>query len=60
MILHAPVAEREAVVLAERLMRDIFDVGLVLGLTTRTVRQSITLACQDPQILTSLGESRSV
>ena len=58
MILHTRSVERDVAALAERLVRDIFDTGLDLGQSVRTVRQAITLARQDPQILTSLTESR--
>ncbi|REK25353.1 MAG: [protein-PII] uridylyltransferase [Planctomycetota bacterium] len=60
MILHqSHVADRVAV-LAERMMRDVFDVGLILGHSVRTVRQALSLVKQDPVILTSLTESRHV
>ncbi len=58
MILHRPEISDRIAVLAERLMRDIYDAGLILGYSVRTVRQSVSLACKEPQILTSLTESR--
>ena len=44
--------------LAERLFRDIFDAGLVLGHSLRTPEEACFLACDDAQICTSLIESR--
>ncbi len=44
--------------LAERLFRDIFDAGLILGHSLRTVDEACSLACDDAQICTSLIESR--
>jgi [protein-PII] uridylyltransferase len=44
--------------LAERLLCDVFDTGLVLGHSVRTIDEACTLACQDAQICTSLIESR--
>ncbi len=44
--------------LAERLFRDIFDAGLVVGHSLRTPRRSWRLACEDAQVCTSLIESR--
>lgn len=44
--------------LAERLFRDIFDAGLVLGHSLRTPEEACALACDDAQICTSLIESR--
>lgn len=43
---------------AERLFRDIFDAGLVLGHSLRTIDEACSLACDDAQICTSLIESR--
>ncbi len=40
MILHRPAAAGRLFPLAERLVRDVFDVGLVLGHSVRTVRQA--------------------
>jgi [protein-PII] uridylyltransferase len=44
--------------LAERLLRDVFDTGLVLGHSVCTPAQAVTLAVQDAMVCTSLGESR--
>lgn len=44
--------------LAERLFRDIFDAGLVLGHSLRTPDEACSLASDDAQICTSLIESR--
>ena len=58
MILHRPAAAARLLPLAERLVRDVFDVGLVLGHSVRTVRQACSLAARDPMICTSLVDSR--
>ena len=58
MILHRSGISSHIAVLAERMMRDICDTGLILGLSVRTSRQAVSLACKDPLILTSLTESR--
>jgi [protein-PII] uridylyltransferase len=44
--------------LAERLVRDVFDAGLVLGQSVCTPAQAVSLALQDAMVCTSLGESR--
>ena len=36
MILHAPSASDRVAPVAERLLRDVFDVGLILGHSVRT------------------------
>jgi [protein-PII] uridylyltransferase len=58
MILHTPASTDRVVPLAERLLRDVFDAGLVLGHSVRTPAQACRLACADPLICTSLMESR--
>ena len=58
MILHRPAAAARLLPLAERLVRDVFDAGLVLGHSVRTVRQACRLATRDPMICTSLVDSR--
>jgi len=58
MILHAPSAATRVVPLARRLLRDVFDSGLVLGQSVRTPEQACNLALDDPMICTSLVESR--
>jgi len=60
MILHTPDSADRVAVLAERMMRDVFDIGLILGHSVRTIRQACALVKQDPIILTSLTESRHV
>jgi len=44
--------------LARALTQNIYDVGLTLGFSTRTNKEAISLALQDPKIFTSLVESR--
>jgi len=58
MILYNPDAERQVAPLANRLMRDLFDMGLDVGQSVRTPSQACSLAAKDPTIATSLMESR--
>jgi [protein-PII] uridylyltransferase len=58
MILHAPTASDRVALLAERLLRDVFDAGLCLGHSVRTPDQACRMACEEPEICTSLVESR--
>lgn len=58
MILHDGTADEGVTALAERLLRDVFDAGLILGHSVCTSAQACSLAIQDPLLLTSLGESR--
>jgi [protein-PII] uridylyltransferase len=58
MILHTPEAAKQIAPLAERMVRDVFDIGLVLGQSVRTPQQACQLARQDATICTSLIESR--
>jgi [protein-PII] uridylyltransferase len=58
MILHKRGAARRVAPLAERMLRDLFDVGLHVGQSVRTVRDACSLARQDAPICTSLIESR--
>lgn len=43
---------------AQRLLRDVFDAGLILGHSTCTPAQAVALALADPMVCTSLAESR--
>lgn len=58
MILVSPEASGQVGPLAERLLCDVFDAGLVLGHSVRTPQEACQLALQDAQICTSLIESR--
>ncbi|MHB8897580.1 MAG: [protein-PII] uridylyltransferase [Thermoguttaceae bacterium] len=58
MVLGPRLAIDAAKPLAERLFRDIFDAGLVLGHSLRNPDEACSLACDDVQICTSLIESR--
>ena len=58
MILHSPGVGDRVAPLAERLLRDVFDAGLILGHSVRTPDQACRLACSEPMICTSLVESR--
>ncbi len=60
MLLHQPDAEARIAPLAQRLMQDIFDAGLDLGLSVRTPAHACFMARQDPRVLTSLAESRFI
>ena len=58
MILHAPGLGGRVAPLAERLLRDVFDAGLIVGHSVRTPEQACRMACNEPMICTSLVESR--
>lgn len=58
MILHQGRVDALLTDLARRLTQDIFDVGIQLGQSLRTVSQAVALSRTDPQIGTSLLESR--
>lgn len=58
MLLHAPEAAEQVAPLAERLVRDVFDAGLVLGHSVRTPAEACRMAVADPTICTSLIDAR--
>ncbi|MGH7135026.1 MAG: DUF294 nucleotidyltransferase-like domain-containing protein, partial [Pirellulales bacterium] len=58
MLLVDPAVERHVAPLAQRLLRDLFDVGLVVGQSVRTPIEAWRLARKDPIIWTSLVEAR--
>jgi [protein-PII] uridylyltransferase len=58
MLVHLPAARAPVAPLAERLLRDVFDAGLILGHTVCTPVQACALASQDPMVCTSLAEAR--
>lgn len=58
MLLYRPEGAAAVRQLAERLLRDLFDVGLQAGQSVRTGEEACQLACSDPTICTSLMESR--
>ncbi len=58
MLLHHPSVASEVATLAQRLVRDLCDVGLDLGFSMRTPQQACQMAATDPIIFTSLVESR--
>src|SRR6185437_6151867 len=58
MILHAPAAAARVAPLAQRMLQDLFDAGLMLGQSARTPVQACQLARKDPIIWTSLVEAR--
>lgn len=58
MILHDSRDAARVAPVANRLVRDVFDAGLVLGQSVRTIDDACDLAMEDAQIFTSLVESR--
>lgn len=58
MVLHAGTRRDQLGPLAERLLCDVFDAGMVLGHSVRTIEEACRLACQDATICSSLIESR--
>ena len=58
MVLHSPGVGSRVAPLAERLLRDVFDAGLIVGHSVRTPEQACRMACNEPMICTSLVESR--
>jgi len=58
MVLHEPSVASQVAPLADRLLRDVFDAGLILGHSVRTPGEACRLALADPQICSSLVESR--
>ncbi|HZZ27409.1 MAG TPA: [protein-PII] uridylyltransferase, partial [Pirellulales bacterium] len=58
MILCSPKAAQQVEPLAKRLLHDLFDVGLILGQSVRTMSEACKLGLKDPTIFTSLAESR--
>jgi [protein-PII] uridylyltransferase len=58
MLLYEPGAADHMPRLAERLLRDLFDAGLDVGQSVRTIDEACQLAKQDATICTSLLEAR--
>jgi [protein-PII] uridylyltransferase len=58
MMLHSPQVADRIGPLADRLLRDVFDAGLIMGHSVRTPDQACSLARDLPVICTSLMESR--
>ena len=58
MLLHAGKVDALVADFARRLTQDIFDVGVQLGQSVRTTAQAVQMARTEPQIGTSLVESR--
>lgn len=58
MLLHQGRVDRDVERFARRLTQDVFDIGLQLGQSLRTVEESIRLARHDAVIASSLVESR--
>lgn len=58
MVLYAGKIDEPIVDFARRLTQDVFDVGIQLGQSVRTVAQAVQMARAEPQIGTSLVESR--
>ncbi|MDA7978092.1 MAG: HD domain-containing protein [Pirellulales bacterium] len=57
-ILHEPGDEKRVTVLSQRLLQSVFDCGLQLSLTVRTIKQACSLATKDAEILSSLTDAR--
>ncbi|MEO1498241.1 MAG: HD domain-containing protein, partial [Planctomycetota bacterium] len=60
MVLHQPGMVRAAEDVTQRLTRDIFDIGLDLGQSLRTIDDALQMAKSDPVVATSLVEARHV
>lgn len=60
MLLHDGKVAAAVTALARRLTQDVFDVGLQLGQSVRTLNEAVTLARNDPLVATSLIESRLI
>lgn len=58
MLLHTPQATQRVNPVANRLVQDVFDAGLMLGQSVRTIDDACQRAGGDPQIFTSLVEHR--
>jgi [protein-PII] uridylyltransferase len=58
MLVHEPAVAARVAPLAERLVRDVFDAGLILGHSVCTSEQACRMARGDSTICTSLMESR--
>jgi [protein-PII] uridylyltransferase len=58
MILHAPGSASLVGPLAERMLCDVFDTGMILGHSVRTQQEACQLSNQDATISSSLMESR--
>lgn len=58
MLLHQGRVDADVEAFARRVTQDVFDIGLQLGQSLRTVEEAIRLARHDPVIATSLVESR--
>lgn len=60
MVLHQPGLVRHAERITQRITRDIFDLGLDLGHSLRTIDDGLQMAKSDAVIATSLVEARHV
>ena len=60
MFLYRPGAKRGAEELCNRLVRDLWDAGLVLGSSLRTLVECVTLARRDLSVHTALLEGRHI
>ena len=58
MLLYGPKADRLMAPLAKRLLHDLYDAGLILGQSVRTISEACKLGLKDATIFTSLVESR--
>ncbi len=60
MILHDGVATADVTGLARRLMQDLFDAGMIVGQSVRTVTEACRLAAGDATIYSTLTECRPI
>ena len=60
MVLYQGTTEKAVAASGKRLLQDLFDAGLTLGQSVRTLRDACRWALKDATIFTSLVESRFV
>ena len=60
MLLYRQTADSEIQELANRIARDIFDIGFKLGHSVRTPREAWSMAVKDPEVFSSMAEARYI
>lgn len=60
MLLHSMRSEEAALPIIRQFSQHLYDLGLDVGFSARTVSQAISMAMQDTTVLTSLSESRCI
>ena len=58
MLLYRPESFELAEKIAKGLSREVVDAGLSLGFSARTPRDAVSIAMKEPEVITSLSESR--